>query len=446
MSYRITQATMDFLNSNGVTITGRDSNGWEFEIGSDIEYGDSFTLEALDGFKIISVTYVDENGWHESLTISSDGLTATNNSFDDTPLTDYNIETEAETVTPDYVLTESDLSSISDVGVLAVNDEPAFAGMGVNAGDVLTVIANDGVIIESITGRDENGFEIEWTVTPDGSSASHAYWIDLSFENLVIDTRGIQPEAVKGVNDVYVLSPDDMRTIITENFKFYDGTETTDYSKYLIGLIEIPFTIPDDIVEGDKIIQFGEYSTGVTGQLLTTDTLTVDMGSATIVSDKGNFLDYANTTAVLFLPYCDPITLENEYVINETISIEYVINLYDGLTNINISSSKNNSVIASRNVDLRASIPFGNVDSYPSNNSPFNIGLSGFNGITTPYIELLRNDAILEAGFFTIPIVDETELINCSGFITVNEIDLKTTATTQEKERIISQLNKGVIL
>ena len=123
-----------------------------------------------------------------------------------------------------------------------------------------------------------------------------------------------------------------------------------------------------------------------------------------------------------------------------------MINLYDGSTNVNVSSSKNNSVIASRNVDLRASIPFGNVDSYPSNNSPFNIGLSGFNGIDTPYIELLRNDAILEAGFFTIPIVDETELMNCSGFITVNEIDLKTTATTQEKERIISQLNKGVII
>lgn len=445
MSYRITQETLDFLNSNGVKITGRDSNGWEWELGSDIEYGDSFTLEALDGFTIISITYRGENGWDESLTISSDGLTATNNSFDDTPLTDYNIVTESEVLEPDYVISEQDLQGIIN-GVLYVNDELAITGMGVNIGDQWKYIPDDGYLVNEIRFRDEDGFDYQWIIAPDLLSATYIHDDKFTLSGIEIFTTNVQPDDVRGINDVYKITPDNIRELIKESFKQFDGQLTTDFGRYILGLIEIPFTIPDDFIIGDSVINFGEFSTGIDGVLLNNDTLKVDMGSISVAGDKGNLLDYSNVIAVLHLPYAEPMTLENEYVINETVSIEYVVNLYDGNANINVSSSKSGGVIASRTVDLRLSVPFGNIDSYPANNSPYAVQVGGDNGIDTPFIELLQNKAILENGLYTVPIIDESVISDFNGFIIVEDINLKTKANYNDKMKIINQLNRGIIL
>lgn len=259
--------------------------------------------------------------------------------------------------------------------------------------------------------------------------------------------KSTAPLEVKGVNDVYKITNATMKAIINGNFNRFDGQETTDYGKYLLGLIELPFNIEASfIIEPDKLISLGGLTFTYKGDLLKSDVLKINLGSIATPETKNNFLDYSNKTAILHLPYCEPILLEIQYVVGETISIEYQINLYDGLTVVNISSSKINGVILTRNVDLNVAVPFGSVSSQPSKNDPRNVVLGGDNGVKNPYIELLSNNAILENGFFTIPIIDETEIVNCSGFIKVDEINLVSKATTNEKNMIVSLLSRGIVI
>ena len=252
---------------------------------------------------------------------------------------------------------------------------------------------------------------------------------------------------VKGVNDVFKITQGVMRGIINSNFNIFNGQTNTDYGQYILGLIELPFKIPDELIFADDVdIKLAGHKTDFKGSLLKKDVIKIDMGSITTPKNKDNFLAYKNKTCILHLPYCDSVALENHYVIGETISIEYLISLYDGKAIINISSSKNNEVILTRNVDLNINIPFGSVTSKPNKNDPKNIELGGDNNVKNPHIEILSNDSILENGFFTIPIIDETLINECNGFVKVEEINLISNANYSEKEMIVNLLNRGVIV
>ena len=79
-------------------------------------------------------------------------------------------------------------------------------------------------------------------------------------------------------------------------------------------------------------------------------------------------------------------------------------------------------------------------------NSPHNIEMGIDNGVLIPYVEILRNDAVLSDGFFTVPVPDESLLANQIGYVKVDEIDLKVTASKDEKEMILRALDNGVII
>ena len=334
-------------------------------------------------------------------------------------------------------------------------DEPITAGTELNRGNEVYYIADDGFEFD-LVGSDKasiyarspmGGVESCYYDFENPSRAYRTVGYSYSKISSVTLIESYADVDTKGVNDVFIITDSTMRGVINANFNLNDGQTTKDYGQYLLGLIDLPFTIPPDLIKFvDQKIKLASYDTGFKGDLLKVDVLRIDLGSITTPTIKDNFLDYANKTTVLHLPYSEPIALENQYVIGETISIEYQVNLYDGKAIINISSSKIDGVIATRNVDLNLAIPFGSVTSQPSNNDPRNINLGGDNGVKTPYIEMLSNDAILENGFFTIPIVDETVINNCSGFIKVDEINLVSKATSSEKNMIVNMLSRGVIV
>ncbi|WP_459625736.1 hypothetical protein, partial [Enterobacter hormaechei] len=72
--------------------------------------------------------------------------------------------------------------------------------------------------------------------------------------------------------------------------------------------------------------------------------------------------------------------------------------------------------------------------------------LSGDNGVKIPFIELVRSDAVLPLGFFTIPVMDEGKLNGYTGFVQVENVELKTKATAAERDLIQRQLSEGVII
>ena len=156
--------------------------------------------------------------------------------------------------------------------------------------------------------------------------------------------------------------------------------------------------------------------------------------------------DFINTFCTLNLPYCEPFTIANEYLIGETINIFYDIDLYTGKALIRITSTKTGNSIVTKNIDLNINIPFGDVQDKPSQNSVNNLELGGYNGVKTPFIEVMRNDSVLPFGFFTIPVSDEKTLQNERGFVKIDDIELRLNAPDNEKDSIISLLNNGVII
>ena len=336
-----------------------------------------------------------------------------------------------------------------------VFDDPMVAGTELNRNNEVYFIAGDGFEFELIAGDKASIY----ARSPMGGVESCYYDFDnpsraymtvgysynkISYVKLIESSNDID---TKGVNDVFLIDDGTMRGVINANFNLGNGQTTTDYGQYLLGLIELPFVVDPEFIKYVKSpIKLASYDTGFKGSLLKNDVLKVNLGDIITPKTKNNFLDFANKTTLLHLPYSEPILLETQYVIGETISIEYQINLYSGLAVINISSSKIDGVIVTRNVDLNVAIPFGSVTSQPSKNDPRNVNLGGDNGVKTAYIEMLSNDAILENGFYTIPIIDETVINNCDGFVKVDEINLVSKATANEKNMIVGLLSRGVIV
>ena len=225
-----------------------------------------------------------------------------------------------------------------------------------------------------------------------------------------------------------------------------DGGEQIDYGKYILGLINLPFKIKHDMVVTTQNVRLGPLDTKIPANFLNSDTIRLPLGEIAVVGTKGNFLDYKDTVAMLHLPYCDSVAMDLEMVIGQTVSVEYLISLYDGTAVVNVTSSKTGDIVLTQNIDMNITIPFANINTYPSKNAADSVKLGGDNGIRTAFIELLRNDAVLESGFFTIPIVDENPLVGYTGFARVEEINLSSKATSYEKELIVNKLNAGVII
>lgn len=352
---------------------------------------------------------------------------------------------------PDYVIQQSDLDPFINANAkLYINDVLAVVGTKYFKGDVGKAIANDGYLFNELS---NNKASVSYRSPTGGYSNFDINEIgNIATSNLVgfnggfsVVTKIVTPN-VAGFNNVYNIDDDQLRDVTQSRFITGTGSNVVDNGKYILGLINLPFNINQNLIIGTENIKLGSYDTGINARLLNADVIKLDLGVINVPKIKNNLLDFKNTVAILHLPYSDSINIDIDYVIGYDISIEYLINLYDGIVTINVISSKINGLINTSNVDMGITIPFSNIDTHPSNNDPRNVKLGGFNGVLTPHIEILRNDAVLENGFFTIPIIDESALINQIGFVKVDEIELMTSATMTERNKINSLLTSGVIL
>lgn len=345
---------------------------------------------------------------------------------------------------------------------LYINDVIATDGLTCDVGDIIKLIVDDGLKFFRLEGYETSVYSVGagyyYPISDDGKIAEQeylSYWSDYNLLFFLIETRLAANTDNQGINDAYLVSEVQARQIIKDSFKVdqvdsnFVGDitiEPKDYSRYILGLIKLPFAIDPSLIIGQENIYLSDYDTGIIADSLSTDLIKLNLGSITIPSVKNNILDYKNTTALLHLPYVETITLDIDYVMGHVISIEYLINLYDSMATVNIYSSKLDGIIVTKSVNLSLSIPFGTLDTMPQSNDPRNVKIGADNGIRQPFIELLQNGAILEDGFFTIPIVDESVIGVNTGFMKVEEINLKSGATSYEKELIGDLLKQGVII
>ena len=432
MPVTVTQTLLDTLANN-------QSSGFINDI--PIKLGDVFStgrfkIVVNDGYKYGSVYSSSASGSMRLYTTSTDGTyatsTDTNHAFNNLKINLVNSR-----------VTQTLLDEMGGQVKGFINDAPMKLGNIYKTG-IVKFVANDGYIITGVTATNPTmGSAIGYALSSDKLTAtvSDAY----ALNKVYIDTQVLTPE-VLGVNKVYKIEPSDIPTLITKKFQFFNGSTTIQYGQNILGLIELPFPIPSDMSNSTGNVKLGDLDTGIVATILNDDLLTVNMGSITIPKTFNNSLDFLNTFCTLNLPYCEPFTIANEYLIGETINIFYDIDLYTGEALIRITSTKTGNSVVTKNIDLNINIPFGDVQDRPIQNSVNNLELGGYNGVKTPFIEVMRNDAILPKGFFTIPVSDEKPLQGEKGFLKIDEIELNVNAHDNEREHIISLLANGVII
>lgn len=174
------------------------------------------------------------------------------------------------------------------------------------------------------------------------------------------------------------------------------GVQSYDVTPYINNLIMLPFNVPT-----------GEKSTIVAGnetfttQLPTVDNsyLTVDLGKIKVDEQYKNGFDYYQVKTRLMLPYTNMIELDPKHVINQTVSIQYIVNVVNGDTTINLSN--NDDLFYSNQVNLASEIPFISSATKGSQYTVINQLKTVFrNSIKQAYIIIEQPTPVLNSDFY----------------------------------------------
>lgn len=217
-----------------------------------------------------------------------------------------------------------------------------------------------------------------------------------------------------------------------------------DMGQYITALFKIPFAIPTDLITEEKRnIVLGTLDTNVTANGLTTYNMVVDVGTITVPEKYHNVYDYIDTECILNLPYFDKVYLSNEFVIGQTLRIEYIIDLYSGNATCNIYSSFTGGIVESTNGVIACNIPFVQ----KTNNSVVGL-ISNINKniIDTAYIEVIRNKPYNVETVFGAETIDFGVIGSYTGYIEVSDVVLNSSATNEEKNEITNLLKEGVTI
>lgn len=217
-----------------------------------------------------------------------------------------------------------------------------------------------------------------------------------------------------------------------------------DMGQYITALFKIPFELPTELIMKEKRnIVLGTYDTSVSCNGLTTYNMVVDVGTITVPEKYENVYDYIDTECILNLPYFDKVYLSNEFVIGQTLRIEYIIDLYSGNATCNIYSSFTGGIVESATGVIACNVPF----MQKQNNSVIGL-ISNINKniIDTAYIEVIRNKPYNIETVFGNETIDFGVIGSYTGYIEVSDVVLNSSATNEEKNEIINLLKEGVTI
>lgn len=249
-------------------------------------------------------------------------------------------------------------------------------------------------------------------------------------------------ELVSTFVNLYRVTNSEMKQLAVARFVGDSGT-TVDYGEFITQLYVLPFEISRDIIgERDSII-LGNYDSKVESTMLIDSKLYINGGLITVPNKYNNVYDYLNTTCTLRLPFFNPIILDVDNVIDKTISIQYIVDLYSGNCTVNISSSFTGEIIHSETTNIVTQIPF----IQKQNNSIVNrLSNANENLIDNAFIEIVRNIPYYTNDIFGKATIVFDTVGSVTGYCEISDIQLITTATNEEKEEIESILKDGIFI
>lgn len=307
------------------------------------------------------------------------------------------------------------------------------------------------------------GFEFEELYITDGAGYSvtvnynddrtvgvleYGYYLPDGIESITLKAI-FNTDVISRLNNVYLLNDEQLVDFSEESLNILtidpDGLGVRDFSSFIVNCLRLPFNIDDGLVVGNEFIRIGKKTLDMEVPLLSSDVFDLSLGTAHV--PKGDtFLDYQTTKCILRLPYADNVDLPVEYVVGYDISVNYRINLYTGETMVNVSSSGFEEFIYSSIVKMGTTIPTANYKREPELVVNDRVELGVDNGRANFSIEILKNLEALPDNEFSIPVKDYGKLEGLSGYVTVENIELKGNISSSEKDSLIGLLNSGVFI
>lgn len=275
----------------------------------------------------------------------------------------------------------------------------------------VTLQANDGYTFEndgSLTYQrdelDQETLTIKATHT-NTVSVTLPFDIDWSVQNIFTITMGaVKSEIVEttgGFTNIYKADYTNLlkfsnEVIVKITGGQGSGVQSYDVTPYINNLIMLPFNVPTG--DNSAIVAGNET---FTTQLPTVDNnyLTVDLGKIKVDEQYKNGFDYYQVKTRLMLPYTNMIELDPKHVINQTVSIKYIVNVVNGDTTINLSNG--DDVFYSNQVNLASEIPFISSATKGSQYTVINQLKTVFrNSIKQAYIIIEQPTPVLNSDFY----------------------------------------------
>ena len=215
-------------------------------------------------------------------------------------------------------------------------------------------------------------------------------------------------------------------------------------------LFMIPFKLPDEMLSAEpkSITNYSNRGIDVPdaeAHFTLDNKYILPLGAIDVEGEHGNSYDYKETSVYLHAPYVEqPIGIDPTYVIDETITLNMAIDLYNGNATLNIHSTKIEGELVERvNIPIKHEIPLMT--------NPYNViegAIGGFiyNKITTPFIEVVRNIPYENDSLFGKAMSEYGRVGDFTGYIEMDETNVSTNATTTEQDMINTQLLAGVII
>ena len=301
------------------------------------------------------------------------------------------------------------------------------------------ITANDGYSFKNIYNYKEDSLTSSMEKTNDNTKL----YVDLkdgcnyTFNDNYIATREVKQ--ITSFCNLYKVTNKDLSELAKSRF-----ANDFDYGTYITSLYQIPFPIDDTLVSEDiSNIILGNYDTGVSVSRFNDYKAEIDGGKITVAEKYQNVYDYLNTECILHLPYFNKMFLNTEYVINQTLTIKYIIDLYTGNVTCNIYSSFINDIIESQTQQIAINIPFIQKQ---NNNIIGTLSNINKNIIDTAFIEIVRNIPYDTVNIFGKETIDYGVIGDYHGFIKCQNVMLETSATNEEKEEIASLLKGGIFI
>lgn len=374
-----------------------------------------------------------------------------------------------------YTFKESDITNLSNSGVtLTVNGVQVSTGSTVSDGDSLIATCESGrefFIDKDPVYNNTDIFSIYFYQFDSWSYKTYYAEFESSDNKVAtltmpdkindgignknftfkVSTVQALPE-VEGTNNIYLINKDILDSVNNKRFEVETNagengvTDTvSDFGKYIISVLSIPFKIPEENIALEDNILLGNLNTEVRAEKINSDLLTFSLGEIDLSEYSKSSKDYFNAKTILHLPYLSPINIDTEYVIDSKLKIDYVLDCYTGTATANVYSDKIDYPVISKQFSLGVNIPVAN-SQFGVNLINSNIEIISDNGVKTPFIEVVTPELPLIGDEFTIPVKDSGLLNGVSGYVEIENIKLNSAIKNDEQEKIKRLLMSGVFI